>query len=211
MHLIADALHVEDDVILAVGIDQTLQLADHRATAILRCQALAMMRMRDGDRQRVGGVRALRIGLRQQHAEHHPDLVLVGMARADHGLLHLVGRVFGDGNSGHRRRQHRDAARLAELQRRHAVLVDEGLLDRGLARIELAEHPRKPCMDRHEPLGQRQVLARLDRAAGDEDQPVAVDVDHAPAGAAEAGVDAEDADGLANRRGGHGVVIALRR
>ncbi len=29
VHLIADALHVEDDVILTVGIDQTFELADH--------------------------------------------------------------------------------------------------------------------------------------------------------------------------------------
>ena len=59
-------------------------------------------------------------------------------------------------------------------------------------------------MDRDEAAGQRQVVRRLDRAAGDEDQPVALDVDHAPAGAAKAGVDAEDADGRANRRGGMG-------
>jgi hypothetical protein len=31
MHLIADAVDVEDDVILAVGIDDALKLADHRA------------------------------------------------------------------------------------------------------------------------------------------------------------------------------------
>jgi hypothetical protein len=35
-----------------------------------------------------------RIGLRQQHLRASPDLVLVGVAGADHGLLHLVGRVF---------------------------------------------------------------------------------------------------------------------
>jgi hypothetical protein len=30
MDLIADALDVDDDVVLAIGIDHTLQLADHR-------------------------------------------------------------------------------------------------------------------------------------------------------------------------------------
>src|SRR5262249_37852915 len=35
VHLVADPLYVEDDVVLAVGVDQTFQLADHRATASL--------------------------------------------------------------------------------------------------------------------------------------------------------------------------------
>ena len=37
-------------------------------------------------------------------------------------------------------------------------------------------------------------LVGLDRAAGDEREPVAVDLHHAPAGAAEPGIDAEDAN-----------------
>ena len=42
-----------------------------------------MMRVRDGDRQRVGGVGGFRFGLRQQDLQHHQNLVLVGMAGAD--------------------------------------------------------------------------------------------------------------------------------
>ena len=38
----------------------------------------------------------LRIGLRQQHADHQADLRLLAVAGADDGLLHQVGRVFGD-------------------------------------------------------------------------------------------------------------------
>jgi hypothetical protein len=49
-------------------------------------------------------------------------------------------------------------------------------------------------MDRQQPLGQRRSLGRFHRAAADIDQPVAVDVDHAPAGAAQAGIDAENAN-----------------
>ncbi len=90
------------------------------------------MGVRDGDRQRVGGVGRFRLGLGQQDLQHHRDLVLVGMAGADHGLLDLVGRVFGDRYAEHRGRQHGDAAGLAEFQRGDAVLVDKGLLDRGL-------------------------------------------------------------------------------
>src|SRR6188768_1527874 len=62
-------------------------------------------------------------------------------------------------------------------------------------------------MDREQAAGQRQIVRRLHRTAADEDEPVALGLDHAPAGAAQAGVDADDPDGLANRWGCHGVVI----
>src|SRR5207237_9922075 len=55
--------------------------------------------------------------------------------------------------------------------------------------------------------GRRHSVRRLHRTAADEDEPVALGLDHAPAGAAQAGVDADDPDGLANRWGCHGVVI----
>ena len=122
------------------------------------------------------------------------------MAGADHGLLHLIGRIFRDRNSKHRRRQHGDPARLAEFQRRDPVLVDEGLFDRGFGRPEIAEHCGKALMDRQKAARQRQAFRRFDRAATDETQPVTVDLDHAPAGAAQARIDAKDADGRANRR-----------
>src|ERR1700704_5912820 len=44
-------------------------------------------------------------------------------------------------------------------------------------------------------------------AAAEEDEPVALGLDHAPVGAAQAGVDADDPDGVANRGRSHGVVI----
>ena len=208
MHLIADAADVEDHVILAVGIDQALQLADHAPDHLEpQRRTAAMMRMRDGDRQRVGGVGRFRLGLGQQDFQHHQDLVLVGVAGADHGLLDLVGRIFRDRDPEHRRRQHRDPARLAELQGGDAVLVDKSLFDRGFRRLEIAEHGGEALMDRQQAARQRQAVRRLHRAAADEGQPVAVDLDHAPAGAAQARIDAEDTDGVANWRRCHGVVI----
>ena len=60
------------------------------------------------------------------------------MAVADHGLLDEIGGIFGDRQAGERRRDERDAARLAELQRRLRIAVDEGLLDRRLDGREIA-------------------------------------------------------------------------
>jgi hypothetical protein len=40
MHLIADAADVEDDIILAVAVDQALQLADHASITLSRSAAL---------------------------------------------------------------------------------------------------------------------------------------------------------------------------
>src|SRR2546423_1713116 len=51
-----------------------------------------------------------------------------------------------------------------------------------------------PAVDGTQLSGERVLVVRGDRAAGHEDQPVAGNVDHAPAGAAESGVDAENAN-----------------
>src|SRR6185369_6889094 len=40
MHLIADAADIEDDIILAVGIDQALQFADHAPATFSRSSTL---------------------------------------------------------------------------------------------------------------------------------------------------------------------------
>ncbi len=164
------------------------------------------MRVTDRDRQRVGGVLGLRIGFRQQHADHHSYLRLLAVAGADHGLLHLVGRIFGDRQSGARRHQHGDAARLAELQGRGGVAVDESVLDRRLLRRVFLDHRDQPVMDHDQALTQARPLAGFHRAAGDVDQPVAVGFDQAPAGTAEPRIDAENA----NRLPGHGPLIAPR-
>jgi len=92
-----------------------------------------MMGVADRDRQRIGGV-AGRLDAGQQAADHHGDLALVGVARAGHRLLHEIGGILEHRQAGPRRRQHDDAARLAELQRRSRIDVHEGLLDRRLER-----------------------------------------------------------------------------
>ena len=87
----------------------------------------------------VRGVGALDQAAREEAANHHLHLVLLGVAGADHGLLHRLGAVLGDRNAEQRRRQQRDAAGIAELEGRRAVAVDVGLLDRGLIRPVLGK------------------------------------------------------------------------
>src|SRR2546421_8602198 len=84
--------------------------------------------------------------------------------------------------------------------------MDEGRFDRGFVGAELLDDARKPVMDGHQPLRQGQPVVGLDRAAGEIDQPVALAGDQAPAGAAEARIDAEDANRLAHG----GLLIAPR-
>ena len=74
------------------------------------------------------------------------------------------------------------------------------LFDRGLVGTEIAEHGGQPLMDGEQPARQRQVRIGLNRTAADEGQPVALALDHAPAGAAEPGGVADDPDG--SRMGG---------
>ena len=171
-----------------------------------------VMRMADGDGQRIGRVVAVEGGARQQHADHRPDLLLLGVAGADDRLLDLVRRVFGDGQPGLGRDEKGDAPRLAELQRRRGVAVDEGLLDRRLVGRVVADHRREPAVQRQQPVRQLAVERRMDRAGGDEGERIAARRDDAPAGAAEAGIDAEDANlsDHAERRSADGAAMPAR-
>src|SRR5581483_9006132 len=126
-------------------------------------------------------------------------LPLVAVAGADDALLHHVGRIFGDRDAGLRRHHHGDAARLAELERRLGVLVDEGRLDRGLVGAKFVEHAGEPVVDRDEPHRERIVVARRHRAAAEKTEPIAENLNDAPAGAAEPRIDAENANRARHR------------
>jgi hypothetical protein len=88
---------------------------------------------------------------------------------------------------------------LSKLQRGDAVFIDKSLFDRGFRRLEIAEHGGETFVDCQQAARQRQTFGRFHRATADENQPVAVDLDHAPAGAAQARIDAKNTDGVANR------------
>ena len=66
-----------------------------------------------------------------------------------------LGAYSATAKPGLRRHQQRDAARLAELEGRRGVLVDEGRLDRRLVAGGIPRPPDQPVVDRHQPLGER--------------------------------------------------------
>ena len=77
----------------------------------------------------------------------------------DHGLLHRRGRVAGDLQPVLRGDEQRDAARLAERQRRLHVLAEERLLHRHGVGLQLGDSSRSP-----RPISARRARARTARA-----------------------------------------------
>ena len=151
-----------------------------------------MVGVGDGDGQRVGGVGAGDGGAGQQALDHRVDLRLFGIAVADHRFLDQPRGIFADLEPAARGAQQHDPARLAELEGRLRVLVDEHFLDRGGLgravgdqRVELAGEVRQA-------LGQRLGAVGLELAVGDVAEAIALGADQAPAGGPEPRIEAED-------------------
>ena len=151
-----------------------------------------MVGVGDRNRERVGGVGAGDLDTGQQSADHRVDLGLFGIAVADHGFLDQPRGIFADFEPAARCAQQGDSARLAELEGRLRVLVDEDFLNRrgpgravGDERVELAGQVRQPL---------RQCFAAvgLELPVGDMAEPIALGTDQAPAGGSEPRVEAED-------------------
>ena len=90
----------------------------------------------------------------------------LAVAGADHGLLHDIRCILGDGETGLGRNQHGDAARLAELERGRRVAVDEGGFDRGFLRLKTFDHGDQAIMDREQPRAELVPIAGFHRTAG---------------------------------------------
>ena len=87
------------------------------------------------------------------------------------------------------RHQQRDRAGLAELQRGDRVFVDERLFDGGGFGAEPLDNGEQALVQRDKAVGERHLTVRRHHAAFDEFEPGTVAFDHAPAGAAEAGIE----------------------
>ena len=134
-----------------------------------------------------------------------PTWALSAAAGADHRLLDHRGGVFGDRQPGARRGDQAAGPGVAELQRRGGVGVHEGLLDRRLVRARARAITSAMRLEQdQQPLGEGQAVLRRDHPVGDVGQPRAVHRHHAPAGAAQAGVEAQDADRAIRGHGGGG-------
>ena len=150
------------------------------------------MRVGDRDRQRIRGVRPGDPGSRKQPRDHRVDLRFLGIAHADDRFLDQPRGIFADVDASSGRCHDNHAARLAELQARLRVLVDEDFLDGGAVgtvfgdeRVELIGKSRQPL---------RQVGTRLpgDLTVRDVREAVAFSLDEPPAGGAEPGVETEN-------------------
>ncbi len=108
------------------------------------------------------------------------------------------GAYSATGTPALRRHYHGDAARLAEFERRLGVLVDEGRLDRRLVGLKFVENARKPVVNGEQPHRKTILSAGRHRAAAEECEPVAGNLDDAPASAAEPRIDAENANRAAH-------------
>ena len=194
---IAHAIDVEDQGLLVDAVDDALELADHAAprARAARCWAWQMATASASAASEVDAVEAGKsiltiIATCRFSAWPTPTTV----------FLMRFAAYSATGRPVRAKDRERNAARLAEFQRRLRIAVDEGLLDRRLMRPLAFDQTGQQAMDRRQALGERGCGVGLDRAATDEDQPRAGGLDHAPAGRAQAGIDAEDA----NRADGHG-------
>ncbi len=156
--------------------------------------------MGDRDGQRVGGVRDAELRLRQKEADHRLDLHLLGVAGARHGLLDQVGGVLEHRQAGEGRHEQRHRPRVAQLERRLGVLVDEGLLHGDLVGPHGLDDAADPLEQLPQAQGQRKLPVRGHDPAIAVGELRTLRGDQAPAGAAESGIDAENADGA-----GHGA------
>jgi hypothetical protein len=117
------------------------------------------------------------------------------MAGARHGLLDQVGGVLEHRQPGERRHHQRHGPGMAQLEGRLRVLVDEGLLHGDLVGLHAVDDAPDPLEQLAQAQGQRQVAVRGHDAAIAVGELGALRGDEAPAGAAEPGIDPEDADG----------------
>jgi len=111
---------------------------------------------------------------------------------ADDGLLHQIGRIFGDGKALLSRREQHDAARDTELQGRGRVAVHKGFFDRRLVRAEALDNGRDLAEQRDKPYSQRLSGRGMRYAIGDVGQVIAGHIDDPPTGMPQPGIEPQN-------------------
>ena len=112
--------------------------------------------MADGDRQRVGRiVRRRDGGQTEKQLDHLLDLRLLRAPVSDNRPLDLGRRVLDDRKPGLRGREHRHAARVAELQRAAHVRRIEDVLDGDRIRAAFGQQLHQAAMNLEQFVGER--------------------------------------------------------
>ena len=151
-----------------------------------------MMRVGNGNGQRVGGIGTGYFGPWKQARDHRMDLRLLRSAGADNCFLDQGWGIFAYLDPRPCRAHQDDAASLAELQCRLGVLVDEDLLDRGGNRCALADQGFQLVGECRKPRWQGRFRVGLDLSVGNMRDAIALSLDQAPAGRTQPGVETED-------------------
>lgn len=127
--------------------------------------------------------------------DHHLNLRFPRMADANDGFLDPIGGILRDRQSRQRRCEQYDTARLAELQGRGWVFVDEGFLDSRFVRLVEREHFGQAFVQSSQPPGQWIGPRRTDSAVRDMGQSIARDINNPPARVLESGIKPDHAYG----------------
>ena len=151
-----------------------------------------MVGVRNRHRQRIGGVGSGDLRARQQPRDHGMDLRLFGIAVADDGFLDQPRRILAHVDPGSRGDHDHNPARLAELERRLRVLVDEHFLDGGAFRPLIREKGLKLVGEVGKPPRQGRRAVSSDLTVGDVTESVPVSLDEAPTRRAKARIETED-------------------
>ena len=148
--------------------------------------------MADRHGEGVGGVALGAVFKVEQDLDHVLDLQLVGVAAADDGLLDLRRRELEHGQAAAGAGDDGSAARLAQLERRIDVAVDEHLFDRHLHRLVALDDGLHFVEDDPQPL-RHLPLRRAYAAVGDMGSAAAIHVDDTEAGDPRSRIDPKDA------------------
>jgi hypothetical protein len=151
-----------------------------------------MMRVGDRNRKRIRRVSTRNFDAGEQPRDHRVNLSFVSPARADDGLLNKPRGIFANRNPRFRRSKQDHPARLAKLERRLRVSIDEHLLNRSALRLMREDDINQRPIKRHKPLSQRHFRVSANLAIGDVAQTIALCQYHAPARGAKAGIKTKD-------------------